>query len=73
MIHGILHDQFHLGFGDPGITRLARARGTGPSAMQFSIGPLRNARATIAFASLASCLRSKSVFMMEEFNSEEIP
>src|SRR5436853_5577711 len=31
-----------------------------------SIGPLRNVRATIAFASLASCWRSKSVWSLHK-------
>ena len=35
MIHGIPHDQFHLGIGDPGITSLSRTSRTGPSGMDI--------------------------------------
>ena len=40
MIDGILHDQFNLGIGDPGITSLTRAGRTGPPAMDVLNRPV---------------------------------
>src|ERR1700674_776415 len=54
VIHGVVHDPGHLRIGDSGVAGFASTSGGGVPAWRDSIGSLRKARATIAFASLAS-------------------
>ena len=69
-IHGILHNRLHFIIGDSGKPGRPAHVGHGCPAWTCSIGPFRNASATIAFASLTIWCRVKSPSMSDDFGTE---